>query len=95
MRVKLIVLAVGLALVMFALVWGSETVSTVSTMRQRTTAQTHGPDAGAPGTGVEVPKIMNGGLGDVNNNLEHLGNNVQKKMDDRPGRIDKQVEQAK
>lgn len=94
MRVKLIVLAVGAALAAFALVWGSEAVSNISTPPSPTTlaGSTGAADAGERD---EIPNIMKGGLGEVNKNLSELKNNVQTTMDERPDRVDEQVERAK
>lgn len=94
MRLKLIVLAVGAALAAFALVWGSETVSKSSTSRSATTLS-RGADASDAGERDEIPNIMKGGLGEVNKNLSELKNSVQNTMDERPSRVDEQVDQAK
>jgi|GEM_PF-5351726 len=97
MRVKLIVLAVGAALALFALIWGSETLTNISTTRTETTlSRTAGDaDAGALGNPDEIPNIMKGGVGEVNKNLSELKSNLQNTMDERPGRLDAQVERAK
>lgn len=100
MRVKLIVLAVGAALAVFALIWGSETVTKLSTTRARTTLSgaaggADGANAGALASPDELPNIMKGGVGEVNKNLSELKSNLQNTMDERPARLDAQIDRAK
>lgn len=97
MRVKLIVLAVGAGLALFALVWGRETVTQISEYRTETTLTRGGevPGAEASAKSDEIPNIMKGGIDEVNKNLSGLKTKLQNTMDERPGRLDKQVERAK
>lgn len=93
MRLKLIVFAAGAALALFAYSQGSETASQIATLRSATTLS-HAEDADA-GQSSEIPNIMKGGVGEVNKNLSDLKDNLQNTMDERPGRVDEQVERAK
>ncbi len=100
MRAKIVMLGGGLALIVVALIFGSKMCAQAGAQQQRATQQAGAKAAAAanqadPDAGDKVPNVMHGGLGHVNQNLRQIQQNVQDKVDKRPGQLDKAIERSK
>lgn len=94
MRLKLIVLAIGAAIAVYALMFGSQALSKLSKYRTSTTiSQSEEPADVGPTR--EIPTIVNTGIGGINKSLSGMKDNVQNTVDERQERLDEQIEIAK
>ncbi|MFP4600151.1 MAG: hypothetical protein ACLFVJ_17975 [Persicimonas sp.] len=91
MRVKVLVLAGSLGLLVAGLVFGSEMCVQVGQQYQAGASQESDADAGEAG---QAPNVTRGGVGEVNDNLGEMKEQMQEQSDERQNQLDERLERS-
>lgn len=90
MRVKLVFLAGSLAAFAVAVIFGADQCAKIGQTQQQVTVEA-GEEAAK---GQQVPNVTEGGVGNVNKNLQEMKSGMQEQMNQRQDNLDGKIERS-